>query len=569
VVRVLDSIEDLQECRDVARSAFERWMTTTGHRAGEFASSPALVAMAVELLRPIEGRIYDAATGAASMLLRSAAVAAKPVQLFGQERSEGSWRIGMLFLLLSGFEFDLRVGDSLQFDAFPDLKADRVVVDPPLGMRIDFDVAAGSEQRWTFAARRGSASEILWIQHCIHHLAEDGLGAVIVAPNFLFNSPDRKFREWLAKSGHLNAVIGLPGRIAYGTGIPLAMLLLSRQRSRPDGHVLFVDASEMETGSRRTGPTLESTEVQRVRDAVDQWTSGAAVDENGYSRSVPIDEIESQGFDLSPKRFISFLKETPTIEGEQLPERLERLKPATIGQLASAADSAADLVALLQSFKQGHVVTKEVRLGDLVVDGAVPGRPQIDSDQSPQIPWIPTSAVGSPLLEPPDASTGEDLGKRVVQRGDVLLGEIPSGAGRFSSSVVEFDGPAGFSRSLLRLRPNPAVVDGRFLSVFLSSQVGAAALMSITGGATIQRVRRAALSDLRIELPELDEQRRLADAFDQLQVERTKLEFATQALADLTETISEGLTAGSIDFETSGSVRHEPSNAAGGDHDHR
>ncbi len=543
-----DYYESFEDCGTAARLLVDRWMETSGNRSGELASSPALSSIVVEVLKPISGTVYDPAAGAAAMLREAARSADGPVRLFGQELSEHSWRIGMLLLLLSESDFELRAGDTLRFDEFPDLLADRIVADPPWGLRNVHEVPPGVDARWPDGVSRRESSDSLWIRHCIHHLAADGVAAVVTLAGLLFQERELRFREWLTASGHLQAVISLPSGMAFGTALPPVLLLLGRRPHTTNKTVLFMDASESEIGTRTRASQIDRVQLDRIRATLDSWTAGTLVDAHDFARSVAVNEIADQGFDLSPQRYITASNETPTIDGEELPARLQRLAP-TLGSTATdVADATARLALLAPSFEAIAVDRKTVLLGDVLAEQPTPGRRQTENDAGDALPWVPNSALGRTITERPAETTGDDFGDRAAQRGDVLLAEIPDSSGIFKTSLIEFDGPVGYSKSAIRLRPVPELVDARFLATYLRSKAGAAELSRITRGTTIQRIDRKALFDLSVNLPALADQRRLTDALEQFEAQEAKLGSAVRVAQDFAETIAEGISAGMVDF---------------------
>lgn len=190
----------------------------------------------------------------------------------------------------------------------------------------------------------------------------------------------------------------------------------------------------------------------------------------------------------------------------------------------------------------------EQRLGELLVVEPQPGIRQRDDARDEAIPYVTTGAVsqGSPvLIDPPTDVTHGDVKGRVVQQGDLLL--VTRGVERHESvpcATVKFDSPAAFAESLIRLRVDRTQVDPDYLRLYLTSRQGGAALAAAATGSVISNLRREALQEVEVYLPELQNQRKVVEIMTNIESQLTEIGSTLDVLRDLFDTAREGFIAG-------------------------
>ncbi len=191
---------------------------------------------------------------------------------------------------------------------------------------------------------------------------------------------------------------------------------------------------------------------------------------------------------------------------------------------------------------------KELRLGDLLVVQPQSGIRQQEEGRDEAVPYVTTSAVsqGPPALTvaPKDITHG-DLRGRVVQRDDLLL--VSRGVERQESvpcAAVKFDQPAAFSESLIRLRVDNARVLPDYLRLYLTSRRGSAALAAAATGSIISNLRREALQEVEVYLPDLATQRQIVEIMTKLESKLAEVGTTLDLLRDLFDTAREGFAAG-------------------------
>ena len=191
---------------------------------------------------------------------------------------------------------------------------------------------------------------------------------------------------------------------------------------------------------------------------------------------------------------------------------------------------------------------QELRLGDLLVAQPQSGIRQQEERRDGTTPYVTTSAVsqGPPALTsaPKDITQGDVKG-RIVQRDDLLL--VSRGVERHESvpcATVKFDQPAAFSESLIRLQVDQARVVPDYLRLYLTSRRGSAALAAAATGSVISNLRRDALQEVEVYLPDLATQRQIVEIMTNIESQLAEVGTTLDVLRDLFDTAREGFAAG-------------------------
>jgi Restriction endonuclease S subunits len=192
----------------------------------------------------------------------------------------------------------------------------------------------------------------------------------------------------------------------------------------------------------------------------------------------------------------------------------------------------------------------EVRLGDLLASVPLTGVRQDNEAEAGGMPYVTTSMVTADTISIsslPDERTGRDARGRTASFGDILL--VCRGIERrrtVPGVIVRIDEELAFSESLMRIRVNPDQADPEYIRLFLTSELGATALVAAVTGTTISYLRPDGLMSVRLALPPLDEQHLIAAKLGALQGQLAKLEGTVTTFKDLVSTAREGMIAGSL-----------------------
>ncbi|MBB5962401.1 N-6 DNA methylase [Planomonospora venezuelensis] len=455
--------------------------------------------------------VLDPACGL-GVLLAAAARTAGAEQVLGQEHDGSLARLARSRLALTGAEGEVRTGDSLRRDAWPGLAADAVVCHPPFNERHwGYDELTG-DLRWEYGLPPKTESELAWVQHALAHLKPGGV-AVLLMPAIAANRRSgRRIRSNLLRRGALQAVIGLPPKMASGTGLPVHVWVLRRPAA----------------GNRTPSRVLLAEAEPATFDAVaEQWRAFLADPEAepgrpGESRTVPIIELVDEDVDITPARHLR-TGEQVTAAGylsarEHLLRRLGRL-PSLVPEAAPGTGRELPMVAL----------SELERIGALTVRQA--GRYEIDHSGEPVM-------TDRHVLDgaAPEARTGPE-GRIRLEPGDVVVATRGS---VLATAVVEEPGLLLGPRLTL-LRPDPGRLDPFFLAGFVRTLSPPAAL-GTQSGSTRFDPRRAQVPRI---LPA--EQARYGTAFRKIFVFEAELREIALNAGLTAEAIARGLSTGALD----------------------
>jgi len=535
----------------------ESFVERGGARGGHYSTGSSLVDVMTALLAPIEGTVYDPACGTAVFL---ASVwkdhSHTTTQLYGQEINQQSWRLGFLHLLLQNARFELLTGDTMVDDRFRQLRADRVALEPPFGLRLRSIEQMEGDPRWSLGLPPKSRADLAWVQHVAHHLSDSGVGVVVVPPGALLRAgrSEMTVRKGMLLADYVDAVLYLPPGMLAAISVPIAILVLQKNRKNRTGRVLFVDARQLGKPERGGVRRFEPAEIDRIGHALQRWRDGSLEPEARFTGVATTDRILTNDGVFIPNLYISYAETVTEIDGEQILSRHERLAHTVDDRLAVLPRAEAATLRQLSSIDAiedpGFAYR---RLGELLDAEPMPGiRQHQDSGGNPT-PYVTTGMVtqGGPVLsERPSERTFGDVRDRVVRRGDVLL--LTRGIESYTTvpcSTVKFDLPAAFSNLLIRLRVDQSRLDPDYLRLYLTSRRGSAALAGAATGSVISNLRRDALQQVEVHLPDLATQKAVVAGMTAIETHVATVEDALKALVELHDTVREGFMAGILGLE--------------------
>jgi type I restriction enzyme M protein len=292
----------------------EKFADDAGKKGGEFYTPHMVVRLIVELLEPKEGmRICDPTCGSGGMLVQAGKFIVEHggqphnFSLFGQEKNLGTWAICKMNMLLHGYP-DARIekGDVIRDPKLLEggelMLFDRVIANPPFSLDAWGQEIASSDGhgRFRFGVPPKTKGDFAFVQHMVATLNARGKMGVVMPHGVLFRSASEgEIRKGLLQEDLIEAVVGLPTNLFYGTGIPAAILVINRDKPKARrGKVLFVEASrEFREGSAQN--YLRDQDVKRVA-----ATAHAFRDVNKYARVVDLAEVERNDWNLNISRFV-------------------------------------------------------------------------------------------------------------------------------------------------------------------------------------------------------------------------------------------------------------------------
>ena len=320
---------------DVIGNAYEflikNFAATGGKKAGEFYTPPEVSELIAELVEPKEGdNICDPACGSGSLLMKCGRqiqkAGSKKYALYGQEAIGSTWALARMNMFLHG-EDNHRIewADTIRNPKLLGSKGtlkqfDIVVANPPFSLEKWGHEQAEADKFGRF--RRGipprTRGDYAFVLHMIETLKpKTGRMGVVVPHGVLFRgNAEGKIRKKLIDEDLLDAVIGLPKKLFYGTGIPAAILIFKKNKS--DENVLFIDASR----EYKDGKNQNSLANEHLAKVVATYQARKDIDK--YAHLAGINEIRANDYNLNIPRYVDTFEEEEEID--LMAVRAERVK---------------------------------------------------------------------------------------------------------------------------------------------------------------------------------------------------------------------------------------------------
>ncbi|TKF32273.1 type I restriction-modification system subunit M [Vibrio kanaloae] len=291
---------------------------SAGKKGGEFYTPAEVVRLLVEILEPTEGmEIYDPTCGSGGMLIQSRNYVqetggnVKKIHLFGQEDNGGTWSICKMNMILHGTGgADIENGDTLATPLHRTKDGevrpfDRVIANPPFSQNYKKADMQLKERFNTFMPESGKKGDLMFVQHMVASLKANGKAAVVMPHGVLFRgAEERTCRQDFIERGILEAVIGLPQGLFYGTGIPACVLVLNKAGRESRDSVLFINADrEYREGKNQNSLRPEDIEkITSVYKAMLEDEDHPGVGK--YARLVHKDELAREDYNLNIRRYV-------------------------------------------------------------------------------------------------------------------------------------------------------------------------------------------------------------------------------------------------------------------------
>lgn len=328
---------------DVYEYLIGQFAANAGKKGGEFYTphevSQVLAKLVTLNVKESEDqfRVYDPTMGSGSLLLTVQKELpnhdrAGSVMFYGQELNTTTYNLARMNLMMHGVNYrnmELRRADTLDGDwpfAEKDdiqipLKFDAVVANPPYSQKWDIKtIAREKDPRFAnFGVAPGSKADYAFVLHGLYHLEKTGTMAIVLPHGVLFRgSSEGKIRKNIIDENLLDAVIGMPANLFYGTGIPTCILVFKGREARGGRKdILFIDASKEFTKEKNQNK-LSKENIDKI---IETYINREDVDK--YAHVATYDEIVENDYNLNIPRYVDTFEEE---EVTPLPEVMVELK---------------------------------------------------------------------------------------------------------------------------------------------------------------------------------------------------------------------------------------------------
>lgn len=320
----MDGRQDYDVLGFIYEYLISNFAANAGKKAGEFYTPHEVSQLMSEIVAwHLKGRdeinIYDPTSGSGSLLINIGKAVARlngnpdSIKYYAQELKENTFNLTRMNLVMRGILPDnivARNGDTLEDDwpwfesdenkeeTYEPLFVDAVVSNPPYSQRWD-PQDKELDPRFEYGIAPKSKADYAFLLHDLYHLRPDGIMTIVLPHGVLFRGGEEgAIRKNLAENRHIQAIIGLPANIFFGTGIPTIIMVLRKNRPAGESDVLIVDASKHYVKAGKSNK-LQASDIKRIVDAV---TGNRTIE--GFSRPVSIEEIRANDYNLNIPRYV-------------------------------------------------------------------------------------------------------------------------------------------------------------------------------------------------------------------------------------------------------------------------
>ncbi len=405
----MDGKQDYDVLGFIYEYLIEKFASNAGKKAGEFYTPHEVSLLMSDIianhLRDKETiEIYDPTSGSGSLLINIGKSLARHInskdniKYFAQELKQNTYNLTRMNLIMRGLKPNnivTRNGDTLEEDwpyfeesdpinSYSPLYLDAVVSNPPYSQKWDPTDKDADARYARFGLAPKSKADFAFLLHDLYHLKPDGIMAIVLPHGVLFRGGEEgTIRKNLIEQNHIDAIIGLPANIFFGTGIPTVILILKQKRTASD--ILVIDASK---GFVKDGKNnkLRASDIKRITDTVidrqnvpqfSKVVSREEIRDNEYNLNIPryVDSSEpTEQWDIYATMFggiptaeintlEEFWKALPTLQNElfeQVSSEIASLKSTDVkGTLQANTDVQAFIRKFQESFRDFDMFLKK------------------------------------------------------------------------------------------------------------------------------------------------------------------------------------------------------------------
>lgn len=318
---------------DVLGDAYEyligKFASGAGKKAGEFYTPQEVSIVLAKLVTTGKSKlrsVYDPTCGSGSLLLRVAKEVEEVTNFYGQEQNRTTYNLARMNMILHGVhyrDFDIKQEDTLENPQHLEHRFEAIVANPPFSAQWSANQIFMTDDRFSQYGKLApkSKADFAFVQHMVYHLAENGQMAVVLPHGALFRGgSEAHIREYLIKEkNYLDAVIGLPANIFYGTSIPTCILVFKKCRENPDD-ILFIDASA-HFDKVKTQNILRDVDIEKIVNTYRDRTT-----EEKYSYIAPLEEIVENDYNLNIPRYVDTFEEEEAVDIDAVMREIKALE---------------------------------------------------------------------------------------------------------------------------------------------------------------------------------------------------------------------------------------------------
>lgn len=328
----LDLRPSMLDESDVIGDAYEfliaNFASDAGKKGGEFYTPGEVSTLLAKLVGAKDGdRIYDPTCGSGSLLIKAAKeVGTQNFRLYGQERNGQTQALAKMNMFLHEInDAVIEWGDTLRNPLHLEneriMKFDKIVSNPPFSLDKwgAEDLSNDKYGRFEMGLPPKSKGDYAFISHMLASLNENGTAGIILPHGVLFRAASEgKIRKQIIEKNWLDAVVGLPENLFYGTGIPACILIF--KKNKIDNNVVFIDASkDYEKGKNQN--ILRDNYIENILEA---YKNREEVEK--YCHIANYDEIKENDFNLNIPRYVDIYEEEERVDIDLIKDEIIALE---------------------------------------------------------------------------------------------------------------------------------------------------------------------------------------------------------------------------------------------------
>ena len=337
IVKVLSHLDEIDfdienTDSDVLGDAYEyligKFASGAGKKAGEFYTPQQVSSVLAQLVTVGKDKlksVYDPTCGSGSLLLRVAKEVKEVSGFYGQEMNPTTYNLCRMNMIMHDVhynKFDIKNEDTLERPQHSDQRFEAIVANPPFSAKWSANPLFMSDDRFSNYGKLAPSSkaDFAFVQHMVHQLDDNGTMAIVLPHGVLFRgAAEGHIRKYLIKDcNYLDAVIGLPANIFYGTSIPTSILVIKKKRS-DDDNVLFIDASQ-HFEKVKTQNVLRAADIDKLISTYQNRTA-----EDKYSHVAPLTEIAENDYNLNIPRYVDTFEEEEPVDLSLVAQELKNV----------------------------------------------------------------------------------------------------------------------------------------------------------------------------------------------------------------------------------------------------
>ena len=319
---------------DVLGDAYEyligQFASGAGKKAGEFYTPQQVSSILAKLVTTGKQKlksVYDPTCGSGSLLLRVAKEVKEVNNFYGQEMNRTTYNLARMNMILHGVhyrKFDIKQDDTLEHPQHLALQPfDAIVANPPFSAQWSANPLFTTDDRFSQYGKLAPSSkaDFAFVCHMIYHLAENGTMAIVLPHGALFRGgAEQHIRKYLIENKNfLDAVIGLPANIFYGTSIPTCIMVFKKCRENPND-VLFIDASN-DFEKVKTQNILSNEHIDKI---IKHYRDRKETEK--YSKKATLEDIAANDHNLNIPRYVDTFEAEESIDIDTIAKELKALE---------------------------------------------------------------------------------------------------------------------------------------------------------------------------------------------------------------------------------------------------